>query len=469
MATGQRTRTRPTVNEYGPETCHIYLRISQDRTGEQAGVDRQLKECEALAAKLGLQVEKVWTDNDVSATSGKVRPQFEAMLDAHPEVIVSWHQDRLLRLISDLEKVIDLGVDVHFVAAGTLDLSTPAGRAVARTIAAWSQYETEQKGLRQKSSNRQRAEQGHWQFSRRPYGYRRTSQDGVSRIEVVEDEADVVRELFTRYNAGESSYALAQDLNDRGVPTITGTEWSMERVRQLLRNARYAGIVESNGVRYDVKPKWTPIIDERTWTDSLAVRDGRTRAGSWSSSVKHLASGLLVCGKDGTRMLARPDHGRLTYACRECWRSIPAADVDAFIEAVVLERLKDRKVLNRLRKTPDTQPLTEELDELRRRQSDLADLVADGLLDRRRARERGEELEDRIGRLQKRLDHLRRKSPLTDLALGGSIPKRWSKLGVMDRRRVVSDLGLVVSVGPGRKGRQPSGFSPVVRLSVDWT
>ena len=284
-------RYSPPFDVLGPETCVIYLRISQDRSGEQLGVERQLRECRELARRLGLEVAKVYTDNDISATNGKARPEFEAMLRARPEVIVAWHQDRLLRLTSDLEKVIALDIPVHTVSAGNVDLSTPAGRAVARTVAAWSTYEGEQKAERQRSANRQRAERGHWQFSRRPYGYER--RDG--KIEIIETEAEIVRELYLRYLAGESYYALAKYLNARNVPTFGGP-WSMERVRQLLLNGRYAGIVEYKGQRIDARPSWTPLIDNRTWVDYEAMRNGRTRAGSWSTSTEeHLLSGMLTC------------------------------------------------------------------------------------------------------------------------------------------------------------------------------
>jgi DNA invertase Pin-like site-specific DNA recombinase len=62
-----------------------------DRTGEALAVARQEQECRALAERLGLEVVAVYSDNDISATSGKVRPGFETMLDAKPEAIVAWH------------------------------------------------------------------------------------------------------------------------------------------------------------------------------------------------------------------------------------------------------------------------------------------------------------------------------------------------------------------------------------------
>lgn len=456
-------------DDLGPETCVIYLRISQDRTGEQLGVDRQLRECRELARRLGLEVTKVYTDNDISATSGRVRPEFEAMLRARPETIVTWHQDRLLRLTADLEKVISLDVPVFTVAAGNIDLSTPAGRAVARTVAAWSQYEGEQKAVRQRAANRQRAESGSWQFSRRPYGYERV--DG--RVVIVEAEADIIRELYRRYLAGDTYYALANDLNARGVPTFGGA-WSMQRVRQLLRNARYAGYVEYNGERVDVEPQWTPIIDARTWSDYEQMRDGRTRAGEWSTSTKHLLSGLLVCGVCGANLLSITNRGRLVYSCRSSWCvSVDGPDADDFVQRLVLGRLADKRVIAALRHVPDTAPVQAELVALRKRRDDITDLLADGLLDRRKARAQATELTAKIEARTARLAAMRRESPLTDLALARSIPTRWGRLSVLDRRRVIQELGLVVTINRGRKGPRPKGpdgqpMLDVRRVVVDW-
>ena len=60
----------------------IYARISADKGGDGLGVDRQEADCRALAERLGWSVEQVFIDNDVSAYSGKMRPQYRAMLDA---------------------------------------------------------------------------------------------------------------------------------------------------------------------------------------------------------------------------------------------------------------------------------------------------------------------------------------------------------------------------------------------------
>ena len=440
----------------------IYCRISQDRDGKAVKVENQLKDCRALADRLGLSIAEVFTDNDLSATSGVVRPEFERMLRTHPAAIVTWHQDRLLRLTSDLEKVIKLDVPVYTVSSGDVDLSNPAGRAVARTIAAWSTYEGEQKAKRQKTANLHRAEGGHWQFSRRPYGYQRI--DG--RVVIVPEEADIVREGYTRYLAGESYFAISKDWNARGVPTFEGP-WSMSRVRSMLRNERYAGLSSYKGE--PIQPKkieWEPLIDRQTWDSYLRMRDGRKRVGSWSTATKHLLSGIIYCGECGERMIARPDRGRQVYSCTTSWcTSRGAADVEAVVVGTVLGRLADPKVIAGLRETVDTVPLEAELGDLRARRDDLADLVADGLLDRLKARERAQDLTTRIDALTRRLDALRAESPLTDLALAASIPERWEELALVDQRRVIQELGMDVRIDKVRPGRRP--FDPE-SVRIEW-
>jgi len=90
----------------------VYTRISQDATGQRAGVTRQLEDCEALADRLGWEVTHRYGDNDLSASSGRTRPGFEAMLKAMADsefgAVICWHPDRLFRSTKDLERLIDI-------------------------------------------------------------------------------------------------------------------------------------------------------------------------------------------------------------------------------------------------------------------------------------------------------------------------------------------------------------------------
>ncbi|HSP36837.1 MAG TPA: recombinase family protein, partial [Frankiaceae bacterium] len=89
-----------------------YCRISNDRTGEGAGVERQRKDRHELATARGWTVARDFTDNDVSAYSTRARPAYRALLDAVREgqvdEIIAWHPDRLHRSPIELEEFISL-------------------------------------------------------------------------------------------------------------------------------------------------------------------------------------------------------------------------------------------------------------------------------------------------------------------------------------------------------------------------
>ena len=56
----------------------IYTRISKDREGAGLGVERQRADCQELAGRLRWTVVEVFSDNDISAYSGRTRPGYQA-------------------------------------------------------------------------------------------------------------------------------------------------------------------------------------------------------------------------------------------------------------------------------------------------------------------------------------------------------------------------------------------------------
>ena len=79
----------------------IYARISSDREGNNLAVSRQLADCEALAARRGWEIAERYVDADISAYSGKARPEYRRMLEEIDagvlDAVVVYHADRLHR------------------------------------------------------------------------------------------------------------------------------------------------------------------------------------------------------------------------------------------------------------------------------------------------------------------------------------------------------------------------------------
>lgn len=455
--------------------CAIYTRVSLDRTGEALAVARQEQECRELAARLGFDVAAVYSDNDISATNGKVRPSFEAMLDAQPDAIIAWHQDRLLRLTRDLERVIALNVPVYTVTAGTLDLTTPAGRAVARTVAAWSQYEGEQKATRQVAANVQRAINGVHQ-GRVGYGYRR---DGTA-LELHPNESMTIRAAVQRVLDGESLRAICKDLDAQQVPTPgRGARWNSTTLKQLLLRPSLAGLTVHRGQVVGRAPADFPrVIDEDTHERIKAVlTDPARRTGTPGRAPKYLLGGIARCGRCGGVMaravgrMQRQASGNVkrqppSYVCSECHRvRRKQSDVDALVEGIVVGRLQmpDAAQLFVQGDPAALQKARDTIEAVDARLANAADMFATGDIDAAQ-----------LARISERLRAERvQAATAVKAALPAAVPAElvgvnarevWDGLS-MDSKRAVLTALVTVTILPSGSGK---AFDPdMVRIA--WT
>jgi len=133
----------------------IYARISSDREGDNLAISRQLADCEALAARREWKVVERYVDSDISAYSGKRRPEYQRMLEEIDagvvEAVVVYHADRLHRHPRELEDFIDLcqRTDTKLATvSGDLDLSTHEGQLLARITGAVARKESDDKSRR---------------------------------------------------------------------------------------------------------------------------------------------------------------------------------------------------------------------------------------------------------------------------------------------------------------------------------
>lgn len=242
----------------------IYCRISRDQTGLGAGVQRQEEACRALCDARGWTVQEVLIDNDISAYSGKRRPAWEKLLETMKsggtDVVVAYHTDRLYRRVIDLLPLLDAakGVELATVTSGDLDLSTPSGRATATIFGAMAQQEVEQKGVRQKSANAQRAGEGEAAWTHRPLGYNR---DGTPH----EIEAPLVREAYAAILRGDRLFTICKAWAEQGITTYRGNPWQPSKLSRFLRSPRNYGQLEY--LDEPVGPgDWEPLVDEATWS-----------------------------------------------------------------------------------------------------------------------------------------------------------------------------------------------------------
>lgn len=320
----------------GVREAVAYCRISSDRAGAGLGVAAQ----EAAIRGRFPHVDRVLTDNDVSAYSGKARPGYAELLalvaDGSVGEILVWHTDRLHRSNAELEGFISLvharGVTVQSVTAGPLDLATPAGQLNARIAGAIAQHESAHKSERLRLMHERKAAAGQFHGGRRRFGYT------ANMAAVDEAEAAEIRNAAARLLAGESLRSITADWNARGVLTVTEKAWRPQNLGLMLKGAHLAGLRVHDGAT--VPATWPAVLDAATHeavTRFLANPDRRTSPAS--GARRHALSGVLVCGVCDATMYGRPTANGPAYVCRGSHVQAPTRFVDEIVIAETARRL----------------------------------------------------------------------------------------------------------------------------------
>ena len=136
-----------------------------------------------------------------------------------------------------------------------------------------------------------------------PYGY--TMRNG--RTVIAQDEAAVIREIFSAYINGASLQSIAELLTERKIPYSERTDvWDKARIARMIGNAKYIGDGE-----YD------PIIEEEQYEEAAAVKTARQR-NTFEKNLEgiDLLRDLVRCAECGAPMRRRVSS---KHWIRESW------------------------------------------------------------------------------------------------------------------------------------------------------
>lgn len=421
----------------------IYVRLSRESEASSS-VQRQRADCEQLVDSRGFiysPADDYYEDSDLSAyDESRRRPAYERLvknLDRYDALVV-WKVDRLYRRFDGIAKVM-AGLSEHDVALvsvteANLDIDDPMGKAIVGFLGAQAEKESENTSLRIRSAQERNRQQGFWHGGRYPFGY-----DGIrvedggkegTRLVLVPEEAEVVREVADRVLEGEALNTIVRDLNDRGALSPgTTDDWSYPGLKGLLENPTTAGYVATkNGsddgerhiVYHEGEPvrvvEGEPVLDHDTWE---RVRDSinRLKGSRPSRPSRSLLAGLVKCGECGYALRADMWAKYPKYVCRVKYErgedvcpgnGASMNEVDDFVLGVaegllddVLTRGADRAAQ---REAEAAGPLAEQLSHLQNLEAQQ-ERELDRLL-----YEEGRDYEDRaVQRHQKRMERTRKK------------------------------------------------------------
>lgn len=223
----------------------IYARYSTDNQNPDS-IDVQVSKCAKWCDEHGLPVLGIYADEAVSGMKDS-RPDYDRMMAAlalgKADTVVIYDQSRMFRKMTAWfefrDHLSDMGVTVFSVTQPLIgkDLRDPTNFLTEGSMALFNQIWSLQS--RQKTIEKLRFMAMNKQHTggKPALGY--MTVDG--KLEVCEEEAEIVRRIFLEYAGGLSYRQIIEGLNRDGIKTKHGNSFGNNSLHDLLKNEKYIG------------------------------------------------------------------------------------------------------------------------------------------------------------------------------------------------------------------------------------
>lgn len=251
-----------------------------------------------------------------------------------------------------------LGVDLFFEKEN-LRTDRGEGELLLSILASLAESESRSISLNCQWAVQKRFQNGSFKLSRPPYGY--DLRDG--QLSVNPQEAEIVRHIFSRVVAGDGTPTIAQNLNERGVPTKRGGQWQAGTLLAMIKNELFVGDLLMQKTYRDEEYRARPNRGERDrflipdHHEALVSRElfaaanralaqraskgGETQEDS-EDCMRHCFSGKLICDACGEplkrQITHRLDGPHPYWICRRHLKSAASCPAEKVWEEEVENR-----------------------------------------------------------------------------------------------------------------------------------
>ena len=436
-----------------------YARVSTEKDEQINSLGNQKRYFEDyIAANPHWTFAGGYVDEGISGTSVEGREQFLQMIEdakcGRFDLIVTKEISRFARNTLDslryTRELLRCGVGVYFQNdnINTFDKDAELRLTIMSSIA---QDEVRKLSERTRFGFKRAQENSVLLGQNNLFGYNKV--DG--RLEIVEPEAAVVREVFERYAAGDLGLrAIANDLDSRGVRGRQGKPLTYSTLYGMIRNPKYKGCYA--GRRYASRDyrdkrsyrlsadKWLvhkddrvpAIVPEALWEQAhrlLASRGKTMKAHAQASQNRYAYSGKLICARHGTTF-HRHVYKSKSRGEAECWNcrlyrekgkqggcdspTVYSHELDRILERV-FEQITDERsaavqeYIDNLRafaaqqdNAPALAQVEQKIETVTRRKDKLLDLALAGALSNNEFKQRNETCNEQLAALEQQRTEL---------------------------------------------------------------
>lgn len=427
-----------------------YCRVSTDTTDQLNSLEAQKRFFTEFTQKNGHTLVRLYADEGISGTKTKNRKEFLGLMnDAQGglfDMVVVKDISRFARntvdLLQNIRKLKSLGIETLFLTANMTSYGN--SEFVLTIFGALAQEESANTSKRIKFGKKINAERG--RVPNIVFGYDKTIGDYFN-LTINPQEVEVIRQIFQWYVfEGFGGAKIAAMLNDRGIKTKRGCDWSQNAICRILTNELYIGKIVNGkqeiadfltGQRTEKsEEEWhtiqrpdLAIIEEKTFQKTQLILSQRGQAFKRDRerhSNQYLFSTLIKCKECGWSFRRTVRTYKNTYIRWVCSghngkgaESCPNAvtvDEDALISTIqdyFIEVLKSKKSVinhvvgefNRVYKAKSENVAYEKelrgiLLKLQKTRQKYMDMYADDLITRQELNDRIGGMKDEIARLE---------------------------------------------------------------------
>lgn len=353
-----------------------YCRVSTDSDEQLTSYEVQRKVYrKKIDANPEWEYAGIYADEGVTGTSVAHREGFKDMIrdceEGKIDLILTKSISRFARNTLECLTYIKYlkGRGVHLIfEKERIDTRESYSEMLLTILAAFAQEESRSISENIKWGIRKRYEKGIDRWTN-IYGY--TANETETYV-IVEEEAKVVRTIFSLYERGKSMAGIRDYLLENHIPSPgNGKEWETSTIMRMLRNEKYAGDILLQKVynedhishrkvkndmtqipAYYIENHHKPIVDRKTYNRVRKIRELNCQGGKNGEEgrpVQYPFADLLVCPYCGERLRQRKlkiqDHSR-GWRCDTCRRFILKSRLveEAVLRAAAEKGLEEKTV-----------------------------------------------------------------------------------------------------------------------------
>lgn len=294
----------------------LYIRVSgEEQKIKGLSLEAQQERLEAYAKERGWVIVGVYIDAAKTARKNiHKRAEFQRMIEAvkHDEidVLLFCRLDRWFRSVADYYKVMEI-LEAHNCNWATSDeeynTSTANGRLYINVKLSIAQNEADIDGERIDVVFDSKIAHGTVVSGNCPFGYRVNDE---KRLEIVQEQADIVQDAFSRYESTVSQRGTIKYIRER-----YSVNWCDATFRRMLHEKLYTGVYDRGG-RYN--DNFCPPIISNEQFDHVQELTNRNARSSPSGRV-YIFTSILKCAECSHNLAGRMviHGGYYYYRCNQ--------------------------------------------------------------------------------------------------------------------------------------------------------